>query len=336
MIINPIIPIWLMVIICVVLLVGILYNNHKMKIKKLKNNKKRMNTVIEIVCIILIFIINLRIMLPNGETNVFKSDINVLFVIDTSVSMRALDYDGNKERFEGVINDCCYIVNELSGCNFSIITFGDTAQQVIPFTADTDMIQAELKTISLENDSYAKGTSLNLVKNELEKVLKKLNKDTNEQKQCVVFFISDGEITKQDESLENFSNIKQYASNGAIMGYGTSNGGKMINSTFKDATESEMHYLYYYDANGNMQTGISKIDENNLKKLSADIGIDYIKMDKTSNIKYKIDSIKEQMNESLSNEDKALMYKDIYYIFAIPLGILLIIKFKIVQKRLLQ
>ena len=42
-------------------------------------------------------------MIPNGESIALNSDLNVLFVIDKSISMRALDYDGNKERFEGVI-----------------------------------------------------------------------------------------------------------------------------------------------------------------------------------------------------------------------------------------
>ncbi len=79
-----------------------------------------------------------------------NSDLSVLFVIDTSISMRALDYNGNKERFEGVINDCCYIVDELSSCKFSIITFGDEARKVIPFTTDTDMVQAELKLLILK------------------------------------------------------------------------------------------------------------------------------------------------------------------------------------------
>ena len=148
---NPIIPIWFMTVICIILVILLMYDRQK-KIKKLKENsnkksnikKYNINTTIEIIIISVLFIINLRIMIPNGEINTIESDLDIMFVVDTSVSMKALDYDGQKERLEGVINDCCYIVDELSGCKFSIITFGDTVQRLIPFTTDSDMVQAEL------------------------------------------------------------------------------------------------------------------------------------------------------------------------------------------------
>ncbi len=337
MIVNPIIPIWLMTIICIILVILIVYNKRKKekKLKKSSNEIKNYNIIIELIIISLLFIINLRIMVPNGETNVINSDLNVMFVIDTSVSMRALDYDGSKERFEGVINDCCYIVDELSGCKFSIITFGDTAQRLIPFTTDSDMVQAELKAIKLENDLYAKGTSINVVNEELEKTLKKEKERQNGNSKIVIFFITDGEITQQGEKLESFANIQQYITDGAVLGYGTSTGGKMIYSLYENDTYSKNRYLYYYDEHYNQITAISKIDENNLKQIATDIGIDYIQMSKTENIDYKINDIKKQKNESLNNNDKINSYKDIYFVLAIPLGIMFIIKFIIIRRRIL-
>lgn len=347
MIVNPIIPIWLMTIICMTLVILNIYDKRKKdnKVKEINNrltqryNKKikkyNINMIINFIIISILFIINLRIMIPNGETNVINFDLNIMFVIDTSVSMRALDYDGSKERFEGVINDCCYIVDELSGCKFSIITFGDTAQRLIPFTTDNDMVQAELKAIKLENDFYASGTSINLVHEKLEKTLKKEKERHNENSKFVLFFITDGEITKEGEKLESFSNIKQYVTEGAVLGYGTTAGGKMVYSIYKDNTDSKYRYLYYYDENYNMVTAISKINENNLKQIAMDIGIDYIQMSKTDNINYKINDIKKQMNEALSNEDKVTSYKNIYYLFAIPLGILFVIKFIVIKRKIL-
>ncbi len=214
MIINPIIPVWLMVIICIIFIILITYNkqlrekniNQKDYVKPQQNLIKeyKINIFIKVAIVILLFIINLRPMIPNGEGIAISSDLNVLFVIDKSVSMRALDYNGNKERFEGVVNDCCNIVDELSGCKFSIITFGDTAQKLIPFTTDGDMVQAELKAISLENDYYAEGTSMNLANDILEKTLKEEKEKQNGIAEFVVFFISDGEITKEGEKLETF------------------------------------------------------------------------------------------------------------------------------------
>lgn len=335
---NPIIPIWLMTIICIILVIVLIYDKQK-KLKKYsdkKSNTKKynINTTIEIIIISLLFMINLRIMISNGEINIVESDLGILFVVDTSVSMKALDYDGQKERLEGVINDCCYIVDELSGCKFSIITFGDTVQKLIPFTTDSDMVQAELKTIKLENDFYAKGTSINSIKSELEKTLNKEKERNDNNSKIAIFFITDGEITKENEKLESFSNLKQYVSDGAVLGYGTTNGGKMIYSLYEDNKNGVDQYLYYYDDNYNKITAVSKIDENNLKKLSTDIGIDYIKMSKQENINYKINEIKKKINESEANEDKIESYKDTYFFIAIPLVILFIIKFSFMQGRI--
>lgn len=347
MIVNPIIPIWLMTIICVILIILIIYSKQlKEKITNKQNNEKTIrqknlikqyiiNASIKVSIVVLLFIINLRFMIPNGETMAINSDLSVLFVIDTSISMRALDYNGNKERFEGVINDCCYIVDELSSCKFSIITFGDEAKKVIPFTTDTDMVQAELKAINLEDDYYAKGSSMNLVKNTLEQTLKEEKQRQNGNSKFVIFFVSDGEITKEGEVLESFSNIEQYTSNGAVMGYGTSAGGKMVSRAYADDTNSDYYYLYYYDDNYNRVAAISKLDETNLKKIASDIGIDYIQMSKTSNINYKLSDIKQQISNSQTTEEKISSYKDIYYYFAVPLVILLIVDF-IVQKRRMQ
>lgn len=344
MIINPIIPIWLMTIICVSSIILIIYSKQlKDRITNKKNIEKTtkqkhlirediINIIIKVVIVILLFVINLRFMIPNGESVAINTDVNILFVIDTSVSMRALDYDGNKERFEGVVNDCCYIVDELSNCKFSIITFGDTTKKVIPFTTDTDMVQAELQSINLENDFYAEGSSMNLSKDILEKTLKEEKKRQNENEKFVVFFVTDGEITKEGETLETFSNIKQYVSNGGVLGYGTKTGGKMVSSAYADNPNSEFYYIEYFDDNYNYQTAISKLDEKNLKQIASDIGIDYIQMNKTSNINYKLNDIKQQISNAQTNEEKINTYQDIYYYFAIPLVVLLIIDF-VIQKR---
>lgn len=347
MIINPIIPIWLMTIISIILIIIIIYNkqfkekfNNKLNKEKTPRQSKMLkqhftNIIIKIAIVILLFIINLRFMLPNGETTALNSDLSILFVIDTSVSMRALDYNGNRERFEGVVSDCCYIVDELSGCKFSIITFGNKAKKLIPFTTDSDMVQAELQAIHLEDDFYAEGSSMNLSKDILEKTLKKEQQKQKGNSKFIIFFVTDGEITKERENLQAFSSIKQYISNGAVLGYGTSTGGKMVSSAYSEDPSSPYYYLNYYDDNYNNVPAISKIDEKNLKQIASDIGIDYIQMSKQTNINYKLKDIEREISSSQTNEEKINSYQDIYYYFAIPLAFLLIVDF-IVQKRRMQ
>ena len=343
MIVNPIIPVWLMAIICLILIIYILNNK---KLKSIVSNKKEnektirqrklvkrhvVDSTIKILIVITLFVINLRFMIPNGEGIAIENDLDVLFVLDKSISMRALDYNGGKERLEGVINDCCHIVDELSGAKYSIITFGDEARKIVPFTTDSDMIQAELKALTLENDSYAKGTSINVVKDTLEETLKKEKEKIGNSRKIIVFFVTDGEITVEGEKLHSFSNMSQYISSGAVMGYGTETGGKMISDTFKDNPSSEYYYLYYYE-NFKKVDALSKIDENNLRQMAGDLGIDYLRMDQQKNINNKLKEIKQDSTDANSGENKINTNKDIYYYFAIPLLILLIADF-IVKKR---
>ena len=203
---NPIIPIWLMIIICIILLFLLIYN--KSFWKKISKKEESIRTTrqkkilksyildvsLKILIIILLFCINIRPMIPNGESIAQTTNIDVLFVIDTSVSMSALDYNEKNERMTGIKNDCTYIIDELGGSKFSVITFGETAQKVIPFTMDSDMVATEIKAIKVENSYYANGTSINIVKDVFEKTLKEEFEKEKESK-IIVFFISDGEIT---------------------------------------------------------------------------------------------------------------------------------------------
>lgn len=111
------------------------------------------------------------------------------------------------------------------------------------------------------------------------------------------------------------------------------NGGKMIMNLYKDNPEDNSSYIIYEDEDYNTQLALSKIDEKNLNQIASDINVDYVKMEKTSNIDYKLADIKKQISDSLNLETKVNTYKDIYYYFAIPLVILLIIDFVLKKKK---
>ena len=351
MILNPIIPIWIMVLICIVLIAFVIYDKQFFEKIKINNKDKTrtprqkqliknyvINLSLKVLIIIIIFIINMRPMVQSGEAEVLTTDASVLFVIDKSVSMAALDYNGEKERLEGIRKDCTYIIDELAGAKFSVITFGDEAKKELPFTIDSNMVNNLIKSIRVEDEYYAKGTSINIVNDVLEKTLKEQkeqNAKEGKSTQIILFFITDGEITSQDKTLESFENIRQYISDGAVLGYGTTTGGKMVRELYKDQPNSEYYYKYYYDENYKRQVALSKIDESNLNKLATDMSIEYIHMDRQSNINNKLRSIKQKLESSESNQDKTFKYDDIYYYFAAILGILLILNF-VNQKRRIQ
>ena len=77
----------------------------------------------------------------------------------------------------------------------------------------------------------------------------------------------------------------------------------------------------------------SKIDESNLKKISSDMGIDYIHMQKQSDIDNKLNEIISNVERAMGDSLKS-SYTDIYYIFVIPLCLLLIYEFINYRRRL--
>ena len=58
----------------------------------------------------------------------------------------------------------------------------------------------------------------------------------------------------------------------------------MIMNLYKDYPEDNSSYIYYYDEDYNTQIALSKIDEKNLNQIASDINVDYVRMEKTSNI----------------------------------------------------
>lgn len=311
--IFPIIPIWIMIIICTALIIFIIKKNNK--------------NIIQIIIVILLFIINLRIMIPNNNSQVLTNNLDVLFVIDNTISMNAEDYNGNNTRLSAVKQDCKYIVEKLSGARFSVITFNNTAKIMTPYTKDTNITIETVDIIEPIDELYAKGSSLNTPLDTMVSSLKSSQKKENRIR--ILFFISDGEIT-DDSSLKSFSEVSKYIDNGAVMGYGTNKGGYM--KTKNKYSESEDYIIDY--TNYNYNKAISKIDENNLQKIAKDINVEYIHIERQVDINRKLDEIKRLTTSNIDSSDKST-YDDTYYIFVIPLLVLLTIELNNLRRKVI-
>lgn len=315
MIIHPILPIWLMIVLCVILGFIIIKN---------KGNITRRMAIIA-----LIFMINLRPMIKTGDAKAASSNLDILFVIDNTISMVAEDYAGEVPRLTAVKKDTEYIMDKFGGSKFSIIIFNNNSQILTPFTKDINMTVQGIQTIQIAEELYATGSTPNIVLDDMIKVLKSSKEKENRKR--IVFFISDGEITN-NESLKSFAELKKYVDGGAVLGYGTRQGGYM---KITDRYSGNVNYLedksdysvYPYPK------AVSKIDESNLKAIANDMGVDYINMSKQSNINSKISEIKKQYEDSSWEESKN-GYTDLYFIFAVPLCALLVYEFVIYKKKL--
>lgn len=114
------------------------------------------------------------------------------------------------------------------------------------------------------------------------------------------------------------------------MGYGTNKGGYM--KTKNKYSESEDYIIDY--TNYNYNKAISKIDENNLQKIAKDINVEYIHMERQVDINRKLDEIKRLTTSNIDSSDKST-YDDTYYIFVIPLLVLLTIELNNLRRKVI-
>lgn len=306
MILNPIIPIWVMAIVCVFFL--------------FLKRKGAVNYIRQILIVTLLFVINMRIMVRGNDVPAVVPKVDVLFVVDNTISMLAEDYGGNGRRMDAVKEDCKYITEQFPGASFSVVAFGDSVQRMSPYTVDANMIIETIGLLQGQSKYYAQGTSLNDVMSAMEQML-----DEDRENYTILFFISDGEVTNS-EKLKSYKGLDQYVDAGAVLGYGTEQGGPMKTV---DYMEEESEYLYYYDENYEEKLAISRIDEGNLKRIASDFGIDYVHMTNQSEIGSVIEALQENVNDLEITEDMESRegYTDIYYLFVIPLLLLLIVDF---------
>lgn len=316
MITRPIVPIYVVIPVLLIILGVYIWSVVQ---KKNRPVFKVLGIARILLILVLVFLINLRIMEKEYNAEIEMKNLDVLFVVDSTISMWAEDYDGNEPRMDGVISDTEYIIDELNGSNFGLIRFDNRGQILAPFTQDHETVKDAFTTIKTPDVNYAKGTSLNVSKKEMKELLESSNK--KDERLTILFFISDGEITDGSE-LESFADLEPLVDSGAVLGYGTEKGGEMVYDDWGS---------YVRDPDTN-QHAISKMDEGNLKKIAEDLDIDYIHMDDTSNIRYLIESIKSGSSLTIEKSD-TVTYKDTYFYYAIPLAVLILLELVLFIRR---
>ena len=317
MIISPILPIALLLIIFAAMIAGTVWGVVRTGVKR----KEKIFTVLRIGLIYaLMLVIGLRPMIPDQTYEFSSRNLDVIFVVDTTISMWAVDYKGSNRRIDGAMADAKYIVEELAGSNFALISFDDQSHVLSPCTQDMEHVKTLLETLAPPSIQYAGGSDMSLPYKDLESLL--LSSARKENRKSIVIFMSDGEITN-GQKLASYEKLKDYVDAGAVIGYGTPNGGKMKIDK----------YSYVYDENEG-KDAISRIDEENLKSIANDLGIEYYNMNSGNKGLSQAISVIKGASKTVADKDSGLeKYKDIYYWFAIPLVLLLILELCIFSRR---
>ena len=307
--INPIIPIWLMTILCIGML--------------LMKRRGVWNFIRQIMIVCLLFTINLRIMVFSHEVQKKELNVDVLFVIDDTMSMLAEDFDGNNTRLDAVKESCQYIVDKMEGCRFSVISFGNYANRLVPYTDDISVVMSCINSLEGTTKYVAQGTSLNLPYQPMLETLEG-NYDEDGDRMQVVFFFSDGEITSKKEKLGSYADAGDYIGSGAVLGYGTEKGGKMLVHSYAGDLSTPF-YMQTRDKSGKMIDAISKIDEDNLESIADDLGVEYYHIEDAADMRDVVADVYVDIDVYATEGTTGTEgYADTYYWFAIALVVLLV------------
>ena len=277
-------------------------------------------TILRLAAIyLLVFIIGLRPVTVATDYEFSTKNLDVLFVVDSTISMWAQDYNGKSPRMEGVKKDVNYILGELAGSNFGLVTFDDTSHVLSPFTQDMKYIEDLVDIIAVPDSEYALGSNLSVPFSDVKALLESSRKKEN--RKTVVFYISDGEVTN-DKEVTSFADLADLVDSGAVLGYGSLEGGRM---------KEGYSYIYDYDNHGD---AISRIDEANLKKIAEELGVQYLNLNGgDAALEGLIELIKQQSATIVEQGIGAERYIDTYFYYALVLAALLIFEMFIFIRR---
>ena len=325
---NPIIPVKMMIVICVVLLVF--------------KRKGVIPYIRQILTVLLLFLINLRPMYPDDNIRVEKQkiDMNIVFVVDDTISMLAEDQEGYETRMDAAKADMYYIIDSLPGARFSVLAFNNEAQVLSPFTDSEAYVKNAIDMIAPIPSLYATGTNISVCYEALDSVLTSVsisnNSDDDDEDEAdsspdtdrtMVFFFTDGENT-DNNTLSSFSRLSDRVDGGAVIGYGTERGGQMHYMSTQFGTVATV-----IDQRGNgYSAAVSKIDVTNLNQIANDLNIQYIHNTDRTALDNTIDEIK-AIADGEADELFKQGYSDVYFWFVIPLVPLVAYEFISLKRR---
>ena len=202
------------------------------------------------------------------------SSIEVYLVVDRTGSMAAQDWDGGKgTRLDGVRADLTAIRDAYAAARFSVIALDSTAARELPLTSDVEALTTWIANLTPEISSRSSGSSVDRALPLVTQILS----DAKEHRpggSRILYVLSDGESTEDGATPgtinPSWSTVAGYIQGGAVLGYGTKEGGTMRQNTGTGATDAPL----IQDPSG--KDAVSVPDTQALSALASALGVTYI------------------------------------------------------------
>lgn len=297
----PVLPWWLIVAAAVVVLAAAtLYRR--------RGGKRPLRpALLRCLAVLLLLAAALRPGWPGGEARSATAELDVYFVVDSSTSMAAEDYGNAAPRLDGVRSDIAAISRELAGAKFALITFDGTAGVRMPLTQDATALATAVEVLQPQPALYAQGSSVTVAGPLLEERLKAAA-EQHPGRPAVVFYLGDGENTSARQGAPDLGIDPGLVAGGAVLGYGSSQGGRM-----KDVA-GEGSYLRE-NADGGRRDALSRIDEQQLRRIADGLAVPYVHRDAGASV----DAVlaKARPGELSATDTDGKGRTELYWIFAL-------------------
>ncbi|MBC7590299.1 MAG: VWA domain-containing protein [Salinibacterium sp.] len=336
MTLTPVLPLWLLALIGAGLGGVIIWR----LVVDRSSRRSMLVWVSRLLMLALVLVIAVRpTILGDGQGPSASGGLEVYLVVDTTSSMAGEDWDGvtadpstPATRLDGVRDDIESIVDDLAGAQFSLVTFDAVAVQRVPLTSDSSAVLSATAVLRQEVTGYSRGSSIDEPIDLLTQVLGDAAALNPEQRR-VLFYFGDGEQTSGTQPRP-FDEVAPYLQGGAVLGYGSDDGGRMrefngVDSQFfgqdDPGEQQQQPPTYIQDYSGEaVGDALSKIDETALGLIASGLGVVYEHRSAQTSTALATTGI--EVGEISAREGTPGSVTELYWIFAIPFGLLALVQ----------
>jgi Ca-activated chloride channel family protein len=324
---QPVLPWWLLAVVGIALLGFVGW-----RVVAERGDRRLLRSwVRRLVVVALLLVVAVRPGVPGGSAQASSAALNVFFVVDTTSSIAAEDWDGARPRLEGVRSDVDAIASELAGARFSLISFDSTAVLRTPLTDDAAAVVTAASVMNQEITYYSSGSSITEASDLLAERLREA-READPERANVVYYLGDGEQTA-DEAPGSFAAAAGDVDGGAVLGYGTAAGGRMrVFDGYGDAYSST-EYIEDRTQPGEPDA-LSVIDEDALRTIASQLGVDYVHREADTGVEAVVSDARD--GAVASDEGRAEAVVDLYWIAAVPLFLLALVEVAVVARALAE
>lgn len=226
--------------------------------------------VLRVALVLACTVLAFRPGIPDGAARSVATNVDIVIVLDNTTSVLAEDWDGEEgdRRIDGITADVRTLIETYPGARYALIAFDNSAQLRLPLTTDTSALMASIEVMTPPPTSRSTGSSIGIAAPVLEQTLRNAQQ-SQAGRARMVFYLGDGEQTAPGQP-ESFAGSAAFVDGGAVLGYGTAEGGPMrlVNPGVEGDTGE-----YVTDAAGERATSV--IDEEALGTIAEQLGVPY-------------------------------------------------------------